>query len=182
MVFVEKAYAAVIIKPDAVRDILEEMTIQDLEDGAGVTPIFRKFWKITEDLARLIYPTWVERLEFPSMVHNITQGKSLFVVVSGDNNIYESLTRVKGKMNQGGLRLKYRTRSIEEWQVLGYQGRELQNKIAENRLHTTDDFEETIMLCTLAMNYHEVIALESIADLLVADIRLKTAIQPWTAP
>lgn len=175
-------YAVVLIKPDAIRDVLEEMILYNLQKETGAIPVFRKFWRITESLARLIYPSWVERPEFPSMVHNITQGVSLFVIVRGDETIYELLTKVKGKMNQGGLRLRYRTSSIEEWQKLGYSGQELQNKIAENRLHTTDDFTDTILLCNFAMSNHDLTEIELSATSLATAVRLKRAIQPWTAP
>jgi nucleoside diphosphate kinase len=170
-------YAVVLIKPDSIRDVLEEIILQNLQEEAKVIPVFRKLWKITENLAKIIYPSWVKRPEFPAMVYNITQGMSFFTVVCGDEDIYESLTRVKGKMNQGGLRLRYRTYSIEEWQSFGYSGKDLQNKIAENRLHTTDNLEETISLCSLAMNYYDLVQIELIAPSLVAAIRRKRAIQ-----
>lgn len=48
-------YAVILIKPDAIRDVLEEMILRDLQEEALAVPVFRKFWKITEDLARLIY-------------------------------------------------------------------------------------------------------------------------------
>lgn len=175
-------YAVVLIKPDATRDVLEEMILRDLQEEAFVTPIFRKFWKVTSKDASIIYPLWVSRPEFPSMVHNITQNRSLFVVVKGDFSIYRSLAQAKGKMNQGGLRLKYRTRSIEEWKVLGYSGRELQNKIAENRLHTTDNLEETVFLCNLAMNYHDIADIKLVAPSLAVAISRKRALQALTAP
>lgn len=178
---VASQYAVVLIKPDAVRDILEEMIIQDLREAAFVEPIFRKYWRVTEGTARLIYRDWIGTLEFPSMARNITQGPSLFVVAEGDGNIYEALKRVKGKMNLGGLRLKYRTRSIEEWKALGYSGRELQNRIAENRLHTTDNFAATVYLCSLALNAADVTTLEARASHLATAIRRSTAMQLWTA-
>lgn len=175
-------HAVVLIKPDAVRDVLDELILRDIQEGARVTVVFRKFWRVTEDLARLIYYAWVERPEFPAMVNNITQGNSLFVVVCGGDDLYESLTRVKGKMNRGGLRLKYRTRSIEEWEALGYSGQALQNKIAENRLHTTDDLDETVTLCNLALDHRDLAAIDLVAPSLVATVRRKKAIQIWTAP
>lgn len=174
-------YAVVLIKPDAIRDLLDEMILRDLQEGACVIPIFRKLWKVDEPTARLIYPAWINRSEFPSMVRNITQDASLFVIVRGGNSIYEELTRVKGKMNKGGLRLKYRTHSIEEWQEMGYSGRELQNKIAENRLHTTDNLEETIDLCVLAMSYYDINTIEQVAPTLSIHIRRRRALQTWTA-
>jgi len=172
-----RQYAVVLIKPDAIRDILEELILKDLRKDAHVIPIFRKFWKVTENLTKLMYPAWLAKQEFPSMVHNITQGNSLFVVVSGNRHIYKSLTQTKGKMNQGGLRLKYRTHSIEEWQSLGCFGRELQNKIAENRLHTTDNFDETVFLCNLALDHYDLATLELTAPSLVASIRRKRTVQ-----
>ncbi|MDP2630720.1 MAG: nucleoside-diphosphate kinase [Candidatus Uhrbacteria bacterium] len=166
-------YAVVLIKPDAIRDVLEERILRDLQEEALVTPVFRKFWKVTADIAELLYPEWIERLVFPAMLYNITQGESLFVVVRGDDTMYQSLARVKGKMNQGGLRLKYRAHSIEEWRELGYSGRDLENKIAENRLHTTDTFEEAVFLCKLAFTSDDLAVIRSVAPRLAQAVRRK---------
>lgn len=175
-------YAIVLIKPDAIRDTLDTMIIQDLKDGTSIDIVFLKYQRITETMARYIYPTWITRYEFPSMVYNITQGSSLFIIVKGNEYIYESLRTVKGKMNEGGLRLKYRTRSIEDWQRLGYSGRELQNKIAENRLHTTDNFQETVFLCALILESRDIAILGSLVPNLAIAIRDSLAIQKWAAP
>lgn len=173
----ETSYAVLLIKPDAVRDILEEVLIQDICLSANVEVIFRKYWKINNETARLIYPEWVERQEFTSMAYNITQGYSLFTLVSGSWNIYESLKRVKGKMNCGGIRLKYRTHSIDEWISLGYLGRDLQNKVAENRIHTTDNLSDTLFLCALALDPDDVSLLEKIAPQFILNLHSKMSLQ-----
>ena len=85
-------------------------------------------------------------------------------------------------MNKGGLRLKYRTRSIEKWQAIGFSGQELQNRVAENRLHTTDDFEETVYICNLAMDHYDLASIESTAPALAVAIYRKRSLQIWTAP
>lgn len=173
-------YAAVLIKPDAIRDALDEAILKDIKNSTSAKTIFRKLWMVSGNTVPLIYPEWITRPEFPSMIFNVTQGHSLFVIIEGSNDIYAELTRTKGKMNKDGLRLKYRTHSIEEWQALGYTEQKLQNKIAENRLHTTDDICETTLLCSLAMNHHEIASLEKKFPILVSKIRRHTAIQIWT--
>jgi hypothetical protein len=80
-------------------------------------------------------------------------------------------------MNLGGLRLKYRTRSIEEWRRLGYDGQALRDRIAENRLHTTDGPDETALLCALALKPYEITDLENKAAPLIAAVRRRLAIQ-----
>lgn len=172
-----KNYAAVLVKPDAIRDGLEGKILQDLQKEACVDPVFHKFWKVTKDVVKLIYPTWVERTEFPSMNYNLIQGRSIFVIVCGNHDIYTELTRVKGKMNKNGLRLKYRAHSIEEWQAMGYSGRALQHKIAENRLHTTDNFQETVDLCSLAVNQQDLASIEKTSPMLALAIQQKWASQ-----
>ena len=156
-------YAAVLIKPDAIRDILEEMITNDLQTEADVRIIFRKYWLIQKQLVKFIYPDWINKPEFPSMTHNLLQGQSLLLIAKGGINIYTTLQKAKGKMNQGGLRLKYRTKSIEEWETLGFSGKALRNKIAENRLHSTDTLSETVMLCSLAMSSNDIEKLSKIA-------------------
>ncbi|MCX6784524.1 MAG: hypothetical protein NTV81_01125 [Candidatus Komeilibacteria bacterium] len=177
----DKHWAIILIKPDAVRDVLEEMILNDLREGTFIEIIFRKYWFVTRATACLLYADWVDKPQFPAMVHNLTSGQSLLVIAQGDADIYASLRQVKGKMNQGGLRLKYRTRSIEEWESLGYSGSELQNRIAENRLHTTDDFQDTIQVCSLALENHEIDALNLIAPRLSSSIRQRRALQIRTA-
>jgi nucleoside diphosphate kinase len=159
-------YAAVLIKPDAIRDILEEAIIRDLRAEANVRIIFRKYWFVQKQMVGIIYPDWISKPEFPSMTHNMLQGQSLLLIAKGESDIYTTLKRVKGKMNQGGLRLKYRTKSIEEWGSLGFSGEGLKNKIAENRIHSTDTIDETVALCSLAMSSADVKELTEIAPLL----------------
>jgi len=164
-------YAVLLIKPDAVRDVLEKMIIEDILKGQEIKPIFLKYLKLEEEIIPIIYPDWKDKPEFPSMVHNLISGISLFVILQGNSNIFTSLTKIKGKMNQGGLRLKYRTYSIEEWNLSGYSGEKLQHKIAENRLHTTDNLEETVRMCSLLMNCHEVERLNAKAPALASNIK-----------
>lgn len=173
-------YAVILIKPDAIRDSLDEVILKDILNSASVAPIFRKLWKVPPAIVAHIYPEWISRPEFPAMVFNITQGHSLFIIVKGSETIYSELIRIKGKMNKGGLRLKYRTHSIEEWQALGYFGEDLHRKIAENRLHTTDTRRETTFLCSLSMDPHEIKTLEMKHPVLANEIRRHTALQVWT--
>jgi len=172
-----RQYAVVLIKPDAVNDILDGLILQDIQNQTGATPIFRKFWKITEESVELIYPRWIDRPEFPSMVHNLTFGESLLIVVSGEDDLYKSLRQVKGRTNVSGLRLKYRLRSNDEWKALGYSGESLRRRIGKNRLHTTDDFEETVKLCSLALTCRDLLELELTAASLVSAIRRRKALQ-----
>lgn len=173
-------YAAILIKPDAIRDALDEAILRDIREIVSIQPIFRKLWRISTNIVPLIYPEWINRPEFPSMVFNITQGHSLLVIVKGSETIHSELIRVKGKMNKGGLRLKYRRHSIEEWQMLGYSGQKLLHKVAENRLHTTDTREETTLLCSLSMNLHEITSLAKEHPVFAGEIRRHTAVQVWT--
>jgi hypothetical protein len=161
-------YAAVLIKPDAIRDMLEEAIIHDLQIGADFRIIFRKYWFIQKQIVEFIYPDWVNKPEFPSMTYNLLQGYSLLLVTKGEADIFTNLKKVKGKMNKGGLRLKYRAKSIEEWEALGFSGEALRNKIAENRLHSTDTISETVTLCSLAMNSDEIKILSEIAPSLAS--------------
>lgn len=152
----ETEYAVVVIKPDAVRDCLELILLKEIREGAGVDVAFQKYWPFSAWQVDLIYPEWLQRPEFPAMKRNLTMGPSLFAVVCGKPGAYARLKAVKGKMNAGGLRLKYRTRSIEEWKLLGLSGEALRDKVAENRLHTSDGPDDTALLCSLAMRPQEI--------------------------
>jgi nucleoside diphosphate kinase len=169
-------YVAVLIKPDAIRDVLDEMILHEIISKTSAIPIFRKLWKITQEEARLIYPDWIENPKFPSISYNITQGYSLFVLVMGSIKIHQELIRIKGKMNKGGIRLKFRTHSIEEWKALGYHDQGLSNKIAENRLHTTDNIEETIRLSSLIMDHNDIAYIEKSHPLLAFKIHQRNAL------
>lgn len=148
--------AVVLLKPDSVRDNIQRSILVDLCTGApSMKVVLKKDWLIPECMIPHMYPDWIYKREFPAMKRNLLQGFSEFYLVTGEQTIYQELIKTKGKMNKGGIRLKYRQHSIEEWIEMGYSGERLDDKIAENRIHTTDTFEECMVMCNLALARHE---------------------------
>ncbi len=165
-------YVAIVIKPDAVRDVLEHVILERIFTETGYTPFFLKYWQVDPVFVPAIYPDWVYKPEFPGMAYNITQGASLLCLIKdATQQLFTRVSCSKGKMNAGGIRLSYRMHSIVEWKVLGYSGWELEKKIAENRLHSTDSTAETIALCALALNPSELNALGASEPEFVAKIK-----------
>ncbi len=52
-------------------------------------------------------------------------------------------------MNAGGIRNRFRYHSKDELILMGYKGLSLQDKLAENRLHTPNDAEEAATILAL---------------------------------
>lgn len=157
----DKEYAAIIIKPDSIRDLLEGNIMQDLLDFE-IEIIWRNYRKLSEGFVGLIYKKYMDNPIFPSAVKAMVNGLSLVILARGEN-IYGRLPEIKGKMNTGGIRLKYKIKSKEELVSAGYTGRELQDILAENRLHTAENVEETIMICALYMASYDKDQLAAIA-------------------
>ena len=151
----KKEIAVVLIKPDAIRDHIEKNILDEIQVRANVRIIFCKEWSVRKEQVGLIYPDTLSKPFFPSLTKNLTAGPSIFCIVEGEPGIYERLRLAKGKINEGGLRKKYCFHSIDEWKMMGYDGTDLLDKIVENRLHTTDGMDETIFLCSLALEKSE---------------------------
>lgn len=145
----EKGYAIVILKPDSVRDGLEANMIQDLR-RAEIEVLWGKYWQVPSEAVSLIYPKEVGKSTYSSTKRALTFGPSLILLVRG-TDIYNHLTVVKGKMDKGGIRGRYCEKSKEELIEMGYSGKRLQDRLAENRLHSADDLQETIIVCSLCM-------------------------------
>lgn len=148
-------YAAILIKADAVRDSLEPLILQEVQEKTGVIIVFRRYWRLQEHHIRALYPLWVDRPVFPQMVRNLLQGPSLLCLAKGED-IHRRLTKAKGKMDRGGIRFQYRTHSKEEWEAMRLSEGQVRQKMAENRIHTTDDEEETALMLSLCLTPQEV--------------------------
>jgi nucleoside diphosphate kinase len=93
----ESQFAAVLIKPDAVRDCLELMILEEIKAATGVEVAFRKFWRAEGWHAGVIYPEWLHRPEFPAMKRNLIMGPSMLVVVKAGHDIFARLKSVKAR-------------------------------------------------------------------------------------
>jgi nucleoside diphosphate kinase len=143
-------YGLVILKPDSVRDGLENNIIRCLEEG-GLEIVWKKYWQIRPEVAHIIYPKEVAEPTYSSKVKAITFGLSMVIVVKNLTNtdIWEILRKLKGRMDTGGIRNRFRYHSKDELILMGYKGLSLQDKLAENRLHTPDDAEQAAAILAL---------------------------------
>ena len=143
-------YGLVILKPDSIRDDLENNIIRCLEEG-GLKIIWREYWQIRSEVAHIIYPKEVAEPTYSSRVKAITFGLSMVVVVKNLTNtdIWEVLQKLKGRMDAGGIRKRFCYHSKNELILMGYKGLSLQDKLAENRLHTPDNAERAAAILAL---------------------------------
>jgi nucleoside diphosphate kinase len=146
-----KEIVAIALKPDAVKCSLEGQLLADLECGLGAPVIWRKYYLFSPDDITAIYPSWVQRPEFPYMVWNFCQGPSLVLLIVADDAFKKTIA-LKGKMNGEGLRRKYRLKTAEEWLATSKSLDEAHRGIAENRIHSVDSFQEGADFCNLCTN------------------------------
>lgn len=141
-------YPVILIKPDAIRDVLDQLIISDLQRQIpALRIIWQKFWVFSPRDLTLIYPSWTNHPMFPYMVGNLTSGPSRVVLAKGPPGTYESVAGAKGKMNiGGGIRSKYRIHDIHALQCAGLSESELNCFRAENRMHSTDALHESATL------------------------------------
>ncbi|OGZ04389.1 MAG: hypothetical protein A2430_01735 [Candidatus Liptonbacteria bacterium RIFOXYC1_FULL_36_8] len=165
----KKEYGVVIIKPDSVRDGLEGSIVQDLVN-AGVVTVLGKYWTIKPEMVPVIYPKEVTKITYSSTLKAITSGP-LFILIVKSPNVYEFLAKTKGKMDKGGIRHKYCWKSKQELINEGYAGQELQDKLAENRLHTSDTIEETLAVLSICLSTRETEELRDLAPDLYEKLR-----------
>lgn len=162
--------AAVIITADSLRDGVDKHIKHDLVEQFGFRLVFEMFCQISRSQVVEIYPNLVREWFFPALVHNLTLGPSIFLLYEGDN-IFVELKKAKGifKLNglsidKTGLRLKYQGPSGADLMKLGYQGQLFFNRLFEFRLHTADNFSETMSLCKLLLSSEDYGALAGISN------------------
>lgn len=147
----------IVIKPDAVRDVLESMIIRDFREKVDFKILFAKYHQFTYSQVVSLYPDWVDKREFPYMAKNLTMDKSLVLLVEGEDSS-KRIAAVKGKMNiGGGLRNKYRKNSVEQMMDMGYTEHQINELKAENRIHSTDTDYEALEVINIICSNHELI-------------------------
>lgn len=147
----------IVIKPDAVRDCLEGLIMDDFMEQIELNILFAKYHRFTFEQVELIYPDWVTQPVFPFMVKNLTFGESLIVLVQGDDSS-RKIAKLKGKMNKGGgLRHKYCLHKISQMDVSLYSEDELEALKAENRMHSTDFSYEALEILNLVCSNSELL-------------------------
>lgn len=151
----------IIITPDAIRDRLARLIIQDLINQTGIKIVWEKLCQIDDEAVRQIYPNLIKSSIFDSVVRNLTFGPSLFLIVKGEN-IYNRVRETKGKskiingqLMVSGLRLKYKAHLVGELKALGYRGKRLLDRIVEFRLHAPDNLEEATAICLAYLTSEE---------------------------
>ena len=143
-------YGLVILKPDSIRDSLENDIIRSLEEG-GLEIVWKEYWQIRPEIVQTIYPKKMAEPTYFSIARAISFGPSMIIVVKNSTNadIWEVLRQLKGRMDTDGIRKKFCYHSKSELMLMGYEGLPLQDKLAENRLHTPDDAEEAVAILAL---------------------------------
>ncbi len=147
----------IIIKPDAVRDILESQIISDFCEKVDFQILFAKYHQFSDPQVISLYPDWVDKSVFPFMVKNLTMGKSLVLLVRGEESS-KKIAAVKGKMNiGGGLRNKYCKYTVDQMIDMGYTEYQINQLKAENRMHSTDTDYEALEVINIICSNHELL-------------------------
>jgi|GEM_PF-5552473 len=143
-------YGLVILKPDSIRDSLENDIIRCLEEG-GLEIVWKEYWQIRPEIVQRIYIKEAADPIYSSRVRAISFGPSMVVIVKNPINtdIWEVLRQLKGRMDTDGIRKKFCSYSKSELILMGYDGQSLEDKLAENRLHTPDDAEGAATILAL---------------------------------
>jgi len=146
--------AVAIIKPDAVREILDRQIEEDIE-SIGLQVVGWMFVNIPESLVPQIYPDKVGDPLFSSTTWAITSGPSILLLVEGDDS-HQKLAVLKGKMNTCGIRHKYCVYPRKKLEEMEYEGKRLYDKLFENRIHTPDNQDESDKLLSLLLTPQQV--------------------------
>lgn len=152
-------YSAVIIKPDAHRDMLAEMIIRDLENN-GLVTIFRKDKILSREEAERIYTEHRNAEHYEASVRSIEGGKegntvTVLIVKSESGDALKLTNEIKGRSDAGGVRLKYRRFSKKELEELGYSGENLMLELAKNRLHVPNSDDRSLELINMMLSGKE---------------------------
>lgn len=141
-------YAAVLLKPDAMRDRLEHSIVEDLQ-SAGFEVLLWKYWYVPKECIRVIHPDLDPSDPYlPYMERNYAQGLSLVLLVcyAEKEDIHIVLRRLKGSAEiRGSIRFRYCSSVPLYWEDANISFNHLvDRRTVENRIHAPDTAEETI--------------------------------------
>ena len=152
-------YSAVIIKPDAHRDVLVEMIIQDMENG-GLVTIFRKDEVLSRKEAERIYAEHRGTPHYETSIRSVEGDKenrsvTFLILKSEVGDALKHTNQIKGRSDIGGVRFKYRRFSRKEMEDMGYSGENLMLELAKNRLHVPDSDYRSLGLINMMLSDSE---------------------------
>lgn len=140
-------YIWVVLKPDTLKDGLEQVLISEIEQK-WFHVYMDKIILIQKELVKIVYEDKIWTPMYPLAEHGITHWSSMLLFVWKENWFVEMKT-LKWKWNGWWLREKYLRYTENEYRDMGYDGRELDKKLAENRIHSTWTINETALLLSL---------------------------------
>ncbi len=156
----DSKYTSALLKPDAHVERKSELILDDIEKS-GLHVIFKKDIIIPKALAKFIYIDAAMKSFYGASVKSLTGDESnnwctLLVVKCDEGNARLKLQKIKGKSDEGGVRLKYRQHSYQQLVDIGLEGEELMNELAKNKLHVPDSDRLAIQLIFMLLNEAEI--------------------------
>ena len=158
----------VIFKPDTLKYWFDEIFIKELEKMRIKTK-FRKIMKLNSNHMEFIYPDkiWTRKEKFA--LYSISHWQSMILILEW-NDIYENIKNFKWNWNKWWIRQKYLYPWRDFLEKQWFFEEELEMKLSENRLHSTDNYYETIKLLSWILNFKELEILKDINILLYNDV------------
>ena len=153
-------YSIAVIKPDAHRDVLTEIIIQDIKEG-GLDIAYIKDMVVSKEQAEEIYSEHSNEPHFEASINSLQGEKghnyvTVLVVESKEGSSLEKLQKIKGQSDKGGIRLKYRLLSRKELEEQGLSGDALTKELAKNRMHVPDSDELSRSLISTLLTNEEI--------------------------
>lgn len=137
-------YTVMIIKPDAMKDILSNMIIVDIE-SEGFEVIARKELKLTRRQAEFLYSDHINYENYEYAVNSLLQDENehsstILVLRCPEGKALKNAQSAKGRADKEGIRAKYRKYLWYELMEQEMGSGELKMLLSKNRVHvpTTD--------------------------------------------
>lgn len=158
----------IILKPDTIKYSLDEVIISELvkED---INIKLRKILSLNNNHLKYIYPDKISTPKEEYALYSISHGISMLLIVEWEN-LYNLLKVFKWNWNKWWIRKKYLYPWREKLEELWFGWKELEFKLSENRLHTTDSYYESIYLLSWLISFSDLEEIKRISIKLYSDI------------
>jgi len=153
-------YTVVVIKPDAHKDVLVEMILDDLTSG-GLEIVLRKDLILSQEQAEMIYESEAKKEIHDYAVKSLLPGEkelpvTLAIVRSAEGTSAIAIAReIKGKSGQSGVRSKYQLSNEKELKEEYELDDEVKTALAKNRLHVPDTDSEAMEIMNALITHRE---------------------------
>jgi len=162
-------YIWIIIKPDSIKEKVSDSIYYDILKEWFKVKI-AKIMQIKTKQVPYIYPDKINTDRYPFSHYSVTNWPAILLLLEKENS-YKDFPKIKWDSHwKWWIREKYRKNTKKELEEKWLVWPELEYELCKNKIHSSDNIEETILLLAWLLNNDEINKIKGFSYLLYNEI------------